>query len=202
MAELARFMAVRDCARGTLFYTPDDSNERLFILKSGSVELYQVNAQGKRVTLERLSAGAVFGEMSIVSQTMHGGFAEAVEPSLVCSATREDLVGFLAKHPEVAIRLLEAVGRRLKELEDRFAQLALSPVRVRVAGLLLDRMDPSTKSVTGLSHADLGQTVGALRQTVTESLGMMADEGVIELGHKRIKVLREDELRRMIREAG
>lgn len=195
-------MIMRECLGGTVFFTPEDTSERLFILKSGVVELYRLNAQGKRVALGRLGAGTVFGEVGLLGQTLHGCFAEAVENSLVCVATREEVSRLLVQRPEVALRLLEAVGRRLKELEERFASLALSPVRVRLAELLLASMDQRTRQVSGFTHAELGDMVGALRQTVTETLGELQAEGLIEVGHKRVLILQEDTLRRIVSEAG
>lgn len=200
--ELGRSMAVRNCSVGTMFFTPEDASEHLFMLKAGTVELYRLNASGRRIALSRLSAGDIFGDIGLLGQTMHGCFAEAVEPSLVCVATREDLLRLLGQRPEVALRLLEAVGRRLKELEERFARLALNSVRVRLADFLLSRLDAETQQVTGLTHAEIGEMIGALRQTVTETLNAMANEGLIKVGHKRIRVTDNEGLRRIVEEAG
>ncbi|MBI4310166.1 MAG: Crp/Fnr family transcriptional regulator, partial [Chloroflexi bacterium] len=114
-----KMVTVRECVRGTVFFTPEDPSERLYILKYGRVELYRLTPSGKRLVTRRIGPGTVFGEMSLLGQGMTGTFAEAVEPTLVCVATREDVVGFLKQRPDVALRLLEAMGQRLRTLEEQ-----------------------------------------------------------------------------------
>jgi DNA-binding FadR family transcriptional regulator len=48
--------------------------------------------------------------------------------------------------------------------------------------------------VSGFTHADIGDTVGALRQTVTETLGELRQQGMVETKHKRVTVLDADRL--------
>jgi CRP-like cAMP-binding protein len=49
-------------------------------------------------------------------------------------------------------------------------------------------MNPATGVIVGYTHAEIGDTIGALRQTVTETLGQMQNQGLVEVGHKRIQV--------------
>jgi CRP-like cAMP-binding protein len=76
----------------------------------------------------------------------------------------------------------------LKLLEERLEHAAFSPVKVRLASFLLANMDSTTGVVTGYTHAEIGDTIGALRQTVTETLSEMQNQGLVEVGHKRVRV--------------
>jgi CRP/FNR family transcriptional regulator, cyclic AMP receptor protein len=98
-------------------------------------------------------------------------------------------------HPDTAIRLLEAVGHRLQAVEERLAGLALRPVQSRLATILLSQVTPSTKEVLGFTHADLGDMIGAMRQTVTETLASMQRDGVVQVGQKSIHLVDVDALR-------
>lgn len=186
---LFKGVMVRECKRGTVFFTPEDPSERLFILKEGQVDLYRLTGNGKRLVMRRIGPGTVFGEMGILGQSMQGCFAEAVEPSLVCVATREDVLKLLKQRPDVTMRLLEAIGNRLQLIEERLEQATFSPVRVRLALFLLAHADPSTGLVAGYTHAEIGDIIGALRQTVTETLRELERQGLVEVGHKRVRVL-------------
>ena len=44
---------LRECSPGTVFFAPEDSSERLFILKAGQVELYRLTVDGKRLVTRR-----------------------------------------------------------------------------------------------------------------------------------------------------
>ena len=181
-------LPMRECTPGTLFFTPDDPSERLFILKEGQVELYRLTASGKKLVTRRLGPGSVFGEMGLMGQTMQGEFAEATQATLVCTATREEVLRILREHPDVAVRFLEVIGGRLKLLEERLEHAVFSPVPVRLASFILANADSKTGVVSGFTHAEMGDTIGALRQTVTETLSKWKDGGLIEVSHKRIQI--------------
>ena len=197
---LGKEFPMQVCTSGTRFFNPDDPTECLFILKEGQVELYRLTASGKKLVTRRLGPGSIFGEMGLMGQTMHGEFAEATGDALVCTATRVDLLRILREHPDVAVRLLEAIGNRVKVLEERLEHAVFSPVPVRLASFILANADLKGGSVSGLTHAEIGDTIGALRQTVTETLSKWREEGLIEVGHKRIQIKVWDGLIEIARE--
>ncbi len=181
-------MVVRDCTQGTVFFMPEDSTERLFVLKTGHADLYRLTAGGKRLVTRHLEPGVIFGELGLMGQSMQGCFAEATEDSLVCIATKDDVLGLLRDRPAVALRLLEAMGNRLKALEQRMELLAFSPVKVRLANFIVSNADVTTGMMVGYTHEEIGDMIGALRQTVTEALGEMERQGLIQVEHKRLMI--------------
>ena len=186
--------------KDTLVYAPDDRSENLYILKMGAVDIYRLSEEGKRLSIRRVFMGSVFGEMGLLGQSMHGCFAETVAPSLVCVMTRAEMESLLSQRPDVGLRFFKVIGDRLKALEDQLARLAFSPVSARVATFLLTHVDPANKEVRGFTHEEIGDSIGALRSTVTQTLGDMARVGVLEVRHKCIHVRDLQELAVFVRE--
>jgi CRP/FNR family cyclic AMP-dependent transcriptional regulator len=81
--DLFKGTVLKEYGPGTVFYTPDDSSERVFILKLGQVEVYRLTVNGKRLVTRRIGPGTLFGEMGLLGQTLQGCFAEATKNSLV-----------------------------------------------------------------------------------------------------------------------
>lgn len=189
-------MAPRECPRGTVIFTPESSGERLFILKSGHVDLYRLTLDGRRLTIRRISAGSIFGEMGLLGQSMQGAFAEVVDSALVCEATRDDLQVILRRHPDVALRLLEAIGTRLRTLEDRLEETAFGSVAERLAHFLLRYSNPAG-IVMGYTHEQIGEIVAAQRQTITELLNDWQRKGFIETGYRSISLRKPEALQGM-----
>jgi CRP-like cAMP-binding protein len=82
-------------------------------------------------------------------------------------------------------------------LEGRLEQAIFSPVRARLARFLQANADPATGLVKGYTHAEIGDTIGALRQTVTGALSEMQTQGLIEVGHKQVRIINRQGLEEM-----
>src|SRR5919201_1295355 len=137
LAEFERTLAMTTCQRGRLFYMPGETGEALFILKEGRVQLYRLSPEGKKLIIDILESGTVFGEMAVIGQGMYETFAEALEPGLICVMSRSDVERLLQRHPQIALHLLDIVGRRLLEAQERLTEVSFLDVSSRLAAQLL-----------------------------------------------------------------
>lgn len=199
MDEIDRATAMQSCRPGQVFYEPGQTGEALFLLKKGRVVLYRLSSEGRKLVTAMLGPGAFFGEMAVIGQGMYDSFAEATEASTLCVMSRTDVERLLLGQPKVALRLLEVIGRRLVEAEGRLEDSAFKDVPARLASLLLRlaREQGSPNEVRGLSHQDLADSLGIYRETVTSALDRLKDAGLVDVGRKRIAILRPDELREL-----
>lgn len=180
---------LQTCPAGTILFTPEDPCETLYILREGRVELYRLTASGKRLVTRQILPESVFGVMGLLGQTMQGNFAETIEDSSICTITREDVLTLLKRRPDIALRMLEIVGNRLHLLEERFVEAVYSPVDVRLAHFLLTYTNSASGELADITHEEIGDTIGALRQTVTETLGLMRKRGLIRTEPKHIQII-------------
>ena len=95
MLELARSAPMKQVDSGTIFYSPEDAAEVLFILKKGRVKIYQLSPDGRALTMHIYEAGSIFGEMSLLSQGMHGAFAQALTPCVLCLMSHDHVRALL-----------------------------------------------------------------------------------------------------------
>jgi len=150
--------------------------------------------------LATLEPGTFFGEMPLLGARMRHASAEAVEDCLVCVMSEADIERLVLTKPQVALRMLEVLGRRLAEAEDRLQDLAYRTVSARLASLLLRLALEPDNRIDGLSHQQLGDMVGAYRETVTKVLGEFEIAGYVQLGRRRIGLLDRDGLTRTLDE--
>ncbi len=198
IASLDSTMRLITRKKGEILYLPDEVKEVLFFLKEGTVQLYRLSPEGKKLVITTLGPNTFFGEMALVGQRMYHTFAEVQEDSTLCLMAREDVVRLLLTKPVIALNLLDILGRRLLEVETALEDLAFKNVRARLASLLL-RMAELRKDnkLPGVSHQDLADRVSALRETVTDVLAEFKAAGLVELGWRKIAILNEEELRRI-----
>lgn len=195
MEDLNRITTMSTVQKGRVFYRPEEPGEVLFILKEGRVQLYRISPEGKKLVITTLGEHTLFGEMALLGTKMHNTFAEAVEDCLICVMSRTDLERLILSRPQVALRILEITGKRLREAEERLENMAFKGIPARLASLLL-RMSSEQESdeVTGMTHQDLAESVGTYRETATQVLNDLKSQGLIEIGRKRIQLLDKEAL--------
>jgi len=111
MEDLAKRTPDTFLEEGDVLYSPQDGTERLFILKKGRVQVYELDRSGEEITLSVVEGGAVFGEMALTGQRLEGVYVRALAPSTVVSLKREELEGLIMKKPEVGLRLVREASQ-------------------------------------------------------------------------------------------
>lgn len=185
LEQTTRMTTVR---KGQVLYHQEDTAEGLFLLKQGRVRLSRLSASGKKLELALLEPGTFFGEMPLLGERMRQASAEAVEDSLVCVMSQADIERLVLRSPRVALRMLEVVGHRLAASEARLEDLAYRSVPARLASVLLRLGRERDDLIEGLTHQDLGDMVGAYRETVTKTLDEFQAAGCVELARRRIRL--------------
>ena len=196
LEQMDRQITMSSCEPGRIFYMPEDTGEVLFLLKKGRVQLYRISPSGKKLVVETLGPGTIFGEMSLVGQGMHNTFAEAVDECLLCVMSRADVERLMREKPSVAFRFVEALGDRLSSVETRLEEIAFKSIPARLASLLLRLADEegSGTEVIGYTHQDLGEILGTYREIVTQTLKDFKADGLVDISRKRIQILDQDGL--------
>jgi CRP-like cAMP-binding protein len=194
---------MRTCRKGQVLYSQEDRAEVLFLLKRGRVQLYRLTPAGKRLELATIEPGTFFGEMPSIGESLRQTFAEALEDSLICIMSRSDIEGLMLAKPRVALRMIEQLGRRLALCQARLEEMAYCSVPTRIAAVLLrlDRENSNQEEQALLiTHQELGEMVGALRESVTKVLDEFQRAGLVELRRGSIRVCKSEELERLLQE--
>ena len=188
---------------GEIFYTPNDTSEKLFILKRGRVRLYR-STDGREFTLAIVEAGTVFGDMALTAQRLQGAYAQAMEPSILITMSREELEHLILQKPEVGLQIAHLLSERLRHQEIRLEDANTKDVHARLASIIVLLVgSEGVRGGTGYripahhTHQQLADMIGANREAVTRAFGLLQDEGIVELRRRLIYVMDLQALRRM-----
>src|SRR5918994_847396 len=187
LAEIESATVMWECKAGRIFYKPGETGDVLFILKKGAVQLYRTSDRGRKLVIQELKPYAVFGEMTCIGQGMHHRYARTTEDSLVCTMKQADVERLLLSRPQVARRLIQAIGGRALQLEERLEEFAFKEAKSRVAAFLLRAA--AGDELKGLRHQDIADTLGIFRETVTDALAELKSSGIIRIERRRITIL-------------
>jgi CRP/FNR family transcriptional regulator, cyclic AMP receptor protein len=181
--------------RGDILYSPQNGTERLFVLKEGRVQLYEIEEGGDEITLSVVEDGNVFGEMALTGQSLEGLYVRALAPSTVVSLRREDVEDLITKKPEVGLRLVRELAERLHDSERRYANVLGKDVPARLASQILTLVDSegvvsseSYRIRTHYTHDQLASMIGCKRVAVTRAFRKLEEGGAVILKDRRIVV--------------
>lgn len=204
-ANVERLISYSTYPAGQIFHSPAEYGEQLFVLRSGRVRVYKLSAEGRALTLAVLEPVTIFGEMTLVGQWMHDSFAEAMVECDIGVIRREVLRKILASYPEVALNFMELMGQRLREMENKLADIAFKSVPQRLATVLLNLaghpgvQPPSAAPPTLVryTHQQLAEMIGSYRETVTKAIGEFREAGLIKIEDDAISLTDLEKLQRL-----
>jgi len=184
MEDLAKRTPDTFLEQGDVLYSPQDGTERLFILKEGRVQLYEVDRGGEEITLSVIEDGNVFGEMALTGQSLEGLYVRALTPSTVVSIKREDFEDLIMKKPEVGLRLVRELAEKLHASEARYSDIVGKDVPARLATLILTLLDSegmvsseSYRIPTRYTHEQIASMIGCRRVAVTRAFSKLKEAG-------------------------
>jgi CRP/FNR family transcriptional regulator len=204
MEDLARRTPDTFLEQDDILYTPKEGTERLFILKKGRVQVYEIDGDGDEITLSVIEDGNVFGEMALTGQSLEGLYVRALTPSTVVSLRREDVEDLIRKNPEVGLRLVRDLAERLHVAESRYADVVGKDVPARLATQILTLVDSegvvsseSLRIPTHYTHDQLASMIGCKRVAVTRAFRKLEEGGAVALIRRHIVVKDMDALKEM-----
>ena len=170
-----------------LIFSPDDPAQRIYILMKGTVTLYKLSTEGKRVVLDILMPITLFGDVSFLYDTVQEHYAEASSDVELCVVPKEAFLQIIERRPELALKLLEITSFRLREAESKLKDLAISDAKLRVTNQLIrlaEKEKEKGKDSVGvvtmhITHETLASMVGLTRETTTKVLNELEHRGVI-----------------------
>ena len=206
--ELERFSHVavpRSFPAGTRVFHEGDSSDACYIVSEGSFRVTREHSDGRAITLATLGPGEIFGELAMLDGDKRSASAESITDGTLLALPANDVRSLLARNPEIALKLVAGLVRRLRAANVRLSRQSFQTVPSRVAGILsqLSREgqtdgDPSEEVTIRMNQTDLAQLAGTSRESVSRFLAELERAGVVRSGRGRVTVLQPGKLRNYI----
>ena len=204
--ELERFSHVavpRSFPAATRVFHEGDNSDACYIVKEGSFRVTREHSDGRAITLATLGPGEIFGELAMLDGDKRSASAEALTDGELLALPAGDVRSLLARHPEIALKLVAGLVRRLRAANVRLTKQSFQTVPSRVAGILAqlsrEGQDNGSGEVTiRMNQTDLAQLAGTSRESVSRFLAELERAGVVRSGRGRVTVLDPPKLRNYI----
>ena len=173
-----------------------DQGDSLFMVLAGLARVSMLAANGREIVLDYAEPGAVLGEIAFLDMGERTASVRAIDPVEVLILSRSAFDEIVDRHPGMAMRLLRAMARRLRQSNqvieaDRAytsgPRLARFLLRLLIAGN--DNQPDEGQLKLALSQGELGNFAGMRREQINRQLSAWAESGVVTLKGGRVTIL-------------
>lgn len=201
-AELSDIIArgqVRTFKSGQVLISQGEEGSTLFIVLKGLARVSMVAANGREIILDYAEPGHVLGEIAFLDGGERTATVEAIEPVEALVLSRAAFSDIIERHKGLALRLLKAMARRLRQNNAVIEADRAYTSGPRLARFLLRLMmgegtGAQNQLKLALSQGELGNFAGMSREQINRQLSAWADNGIVALKGGKVTILDRDAL--------
>jgi CRP/FNR family transcriptional regulator, cyclic AMP receptor protein len=180
---------------GEVVFKEGDEGSTCYIVRSGRARAVREHADGRSITLAHFGPGDIFGEIAMFDGERRSATVESIEATDAIAILSVDMHRLLREYPDISVKLMAALGQRLRETNERLARQSFQTVQSRVAAVLAElvstaRTEGQTEGdvVIMSTQAELAQLAGSSRESASRFLAVLERAGIISQGRGKLTV--------------
>ncbi len=197
LGELARICIEQDYEKGREIFSEGEAAKGFYLVVSGKIKVYKLSLEGKEQILHIFDSGEMAGEVPVFAGGNYPANARAIEAVRVLFFPRVSFMELLNRTPSIAVSLLAVLSQRLRFFTHMIEDLSLKEVPGRLAAHLIYLGARSRHGNTlelDITKTQLASLLGTIPETLSRILARMAQQGIITVQGKKIRVLDREAL--------
>ena len=195
LLEVAKVAVPRRFDAHEVIFREGDASDTCYVVRSGHARAIREHSDGRSLTLAQFGPGDIFGELAMFDDERRSANVETVEATEVIAILGSDMRRLMRAHPDIAVKLVISLGRRLREANERLTRQSFQTVQSRVAVVLGDLVEQAQAEGAGetgvlvtATQAEIAQLAGSSRESASRFLATLERASVITQGRGRIVV--------------
>ncbi|WCS28564.1 Crp/Fnr family transcriptional regulator (plasmid) [Methylobacterium sp. NMS14P] len=184
---VAGLCVTHSLARGETLFLKDDPADAFYAIRRGEIRITAGTGAGRRMTLNVLGPGDIFGEIALFDGRPRSADAVAAEPAELFAVRRRDMLDLVGRHADLSMRVIELLCERLRFTSARLEETVLMPLPARIARRLLGLAEDFGSEIH-ISQDDIADLAGTTRETVNRQLQSWRRQGMLDLHRNRVVV--------------
>ena len=141
LERIAQVSVPRTFESGQAVFREGDASDTCYVVREGHARAIRSHGDGRTITLASFGPGDIFGELAMFEDERRSATVEAVGQMSVIGVLGPDMRRLMAEHSDIAMKLAIALGRRLRETNERLSRQSFQTVQSRVAVVLGELVD-------------------------------------------------------------
>jgi len=163
----------------------------IFLIVDGSVKIFRSSAGGRELMLAIETAPSTVAELPLFDGGPYPASVRAVGPVVSLFINKNDFQQVCRQYPDVALKVLAVVGKRLRHLVGLVESMTFGSVTQRLARLLLETSKGAASTTFDLpiTHQELASRLGTVREVVSRNLARFRAEGMVRMQGHQVQIL-------------
>jgi CRP-like cAMP-binding protein len=145
LRRLAATTTLSNHSPGAVIFQKGDPGDSMMAVIRGRVKICSHSIEGKELVLNIINRGGLFGEIALLDGEPRTADAIALEESDLLVLERSKFQPFLRESPDLALRLLAVVCKRLRETSEHLEDTLFLEAPSRLARCLCGSARPSAR---------------------------------------------------------
>ncbi|MFC1862284.1 Crp/Fnr family transcriptional regulator [Chloroflexota bacterium] len=194
LGEVANLAIERNIMSSEFIFWDGDAPEWLYIVAEGKVKVIKHSSQGRDFIIAFFGPGEMFGEVAVFENKPYPASAQALAETKLVGIKRDDFLSFLASRPQVALKIINVLGGRLRDAQSRLRDIAGERVEQRLTSVLL--MLSSKFGLTlPFTRQELADMTGTTTETAIRVTSSLKERGIIRSLRGKVIILDKEKLR-------
>ena len=188
---LAQRAVEKRFASDEILFWEGEPCDGVFLITQGSVKIFRTSSRGREVMLAIEAAPSSVAELPLFDGGPYPASVRAVEPVVSLFINKNDFQQVCREYPEVALKVLAVVGRRLRHLVGLVEAMTFGSVTQRLARLLLETSKGAGTETFDLplTHQELASRLGTVREVVSRNLARFRAEGLVRIQGRQVEIV-------------
>lgn len=202
MKKVHQYITHKNYQKGEFIFREGETLDSIIIINQGSAKAVKYSSEGREQILHVFMEGDFFGEKHLLNNDIADYSVEVLKPVGTCMLRKDTFEKLLHQHPEIAVKIIVELGKRLSQLESTIRSIGVRSVDTRISELLLEygklygeRVKEGVMIHLPLSREGMANYLGIARETLSRKLTALEIDGFIQsIGNKKILLIKEKEL--------
>ena len=205
LERVAEVAVPRRFSPGQVIFREGDESDTCYVVAEGHARALRGHGDGRTIALARFGPGDIFGELAMFDDERRSATVEALDDLQALAILGSDFRRLLREHPDIAVKLVISLGRRLRAANERLARQSFQTVQSRVASVLTGLVEQARAEGAGsgdvlvtATQAEVAQLAGSSRESASRFLAVLERAGVVTQGRGKLTVHDTEALQRYV----
>jgi CRP/FNR family transcriptional regulator, cyclic AMP receptor protein len=182
---------IRNFAPGDTVFLMGSPGDSMMAVLKGNIRISVPSTEGKEIVLAILHPGELLGEIALLDGKERTADARAMGACSLALLERRAVLAFLERHPSGCLGLIEVLCGRLRQTDQQIAEMVFLNLPARLAKTLLRMVEDTAAMRIALSQRELGNIVGATRESINKCLREWQRNGVVRIEESEIIITKK-----------